>query len=245
MRKYGSYAVEIIHLNGNRQIREATENNSYKDTINLYHNVKEDYMNREVTINFVGLTDEGEQGIIFSKKNTLIEDEKRNIGDLMDTILEATRELQRQFDGVNDKMSYYDKKKSNIDHLMVEAADIDELTDEDIIKIFHDTRETNLMRRDYKILNKIRLDTQEHIRCVLGNTVKMIGKYENHIDTNSQKLKDLINRDEDYSGVHLTKEIPYRDIKEKKTIMKMIENKYDKIIQFPERNVIACYNKCS
>ena len=69
-------------------------------------------------------------------------------------------------------------------------------------------------------------------------------EYEKHIKNNSKKLKDLIKRSDDYSGVHLIKEFNYKDDKQKITIMKLVQNKYDRVIQFPERKVIACYNKC-
>lgn len=245
MKKYNSYSIEIIHLNGNKQIREANNNSSYKDTISLYHKIKDDYMNKAVNIDFVGITEDEEKGVIFSKKNTLIEDEKRNIGDLMDTILEATKELQSQFDIVSNKMAYYDKKKSNIDHLMVEAVDIDELTEEDIIQIFYDTREVNLMRRDYKILNKIGFDVKGNIGNILNNSRRMVKTYDKQIDRNSKKLKSLIDRDDNYNGVHLTKEIPYKDFKDRMRIMNDIKKQYDKIVNFPEKKVLACYNKCS
>ena len=245
MRKYSNYAVEIVNLNGNRQIREADDSKNYNDTICLYHNIKEEYMNRDIAINFVGLTSEGEQGIIFTKKNTLIEDEKRNVRDLINTITEATKQLQEQYRVIADKMAYYDKKKSNIDHLFVEAVDIDSLTEEDKAEIFDEIREVNLMRRDYKILNSVRISTAQDLNYITQKSQNILKVYEKNIEINSGKLKDLINRSDNYSGVHLIKEISYRDEEERKTIVKMISKHYDKVVHLPERSVVACYNKCS
>ena len=61
MCKYNSYAVEIVHLNGNKQIKEAENNSDYNSTITLYHDIKEDYMDKDVTINFLGFTENDEQ----------------------------------------------------------------------------------------------------------------------------------------------------------------------------------------
>lgn len=71
MCKYNTYAIEIIHLNGNKQLREADDNTSYKETLALYHDVKENYINKDVVINFMGYAD-NKQGIIFTKKIPLL-----------------------------------------------------------------------------------------------------------------------------------------------------------------------------
>ncbi len=60
MCKYNTYAIEIVHLNGNKQLREAEDNSSYNSTIALYNDIKEEYIARDVVINFVGLTADNE-----------------------------------------------------------------------------------------------------------------------------------------------------------------------------------------
>lgn len=244
MCKYNTYAIEIIHLNGNKQLREAEDNTSYNSTIALYHEVKEQYIDKDVVINFVGLTVENEQGLIFSKKNTIIEGERKSIKNLMTTILEASKQLQEQYRIIGDKESYYDKKKSNIDHLFIEAVDIEELTDEEKINIFNEIRDVNLMRRDYKILNNIRANTHNDVNYIVQKAQNILNEYDKHIQKNSNKLKDLIKRDAKRTEVHLIKEIPYKDFKDRMKIMNEITKDYDKVIHFPERKVIACYNKC-
>lgn len=93
MCKYNSYAIEIVHLNGNKQLREAEDNTSYKDTMALYNKVKEEYIDHCAIINFVGLAKDNEQKIIFIKKNSIIEGERRNIEDLTENQQEFSHPL--------------------------------------------------------------------------------------------------------------------------------------------------------
>jgi hypothetical protein len=244
MCKYNSYAVEIVHLNGNRQLREAEDNTSYNSTIALYHDIKEDYMDKDVTINFLGYTENDEQGIIFTKKNTIINNERKNIETLVKTIYESSKELQELYRIIADKEGYYDKKKSNIDHLFIEAVDTNELTTEDKAKIFDEIREINLLRRDYKILNEIRRNTHVDINTIVQRAENILNKYKNNISKNNKTLKSLINRDKKSISVHLIEEVPYTSQKERVLLIKKLKKQYDRIVQIPEREVIACYNKC-
>jgi hypothetical protein len=36
MKKFNNYVIEIIHLNGNKQIKKADDPSSYKKTMSLY-----------------------------------------------------------------------------------------------------------------------------------------------------------------------------------------------------------------
>ena len=244
MCKYNSYAIEIVHLNGNKQLRDVENNTSYNSTMALYHDVKEDYMDKDVTINFVGFTEDNEQGIIFTKKNTVVNSERNNIEDLIKTIYESSIQLQEQYKIIADKEGYYDKKKSNIDHLFVEAIDTDRLTIEDKAKIFDEIREINLLRRDYKILNEIRINTSIDLNDIVQKSKKIYNQYKSTVNRNNNKLKSLIKKEKKTTSIHLIEEIPYKNQIERVKIMTKVKNEYDKVVQFPEKNIIACYNKC-
>lgn len=243
MCKYNTYAIEIIHLNGNKQLREADDNTSYKETLALYHDVKENYINKDVVINFMGYAD-NKQGIIFTKKNTFINNDRQNIEDLINVIVEASQELQEQYKHISGKQGYYDKKKSSIDHLFIEAADIEELTIEEKAQIFDEIREVNLLRRDYKILGEFIKQTSGSLNTIVQESRNISNKYNNKINRHSEKLKSLIYKKDNARDVHLIKEIPYKDFKDRMNIMKKVEKEYDRVIHFPERKVIACYNRC-
>lgn len=244
MCKYNNYAIEIIHLNGNRQLREAEESTSYNSTIALYHDIKEDYMDKDVTINFLGFTEGDEQGIIFTKKNTIINNERKNIEELIKTIYESSIQLQELYKVIADKEGYYNKKKSNIDHLFVEAVDIEELTLEEKAQVFDEMREINLLRRDYKMLNEIRRNTHSDLNTIVQHSKNILDKYEQNISRNNNKLKNLINRDTKDTSVHLMEEVTYKTQQERVLLTTKLKKQYDRIVQFPEKNMIACYNKC-
>lgn len=244
MCKYNTYAIEIVHINGNRQLREAEDNTSYNSTMSLYHDIKELYINKNVTINFLGFTEDDEQGVIFTKKNTVSNTDKKNIEDLINAVYESAMELQELYKIIGEKRGYYDKKKSNIDHLFVEAVDTEELTIEDKAKIFDEIREINLLRRDYKILDEIKRNTHSDLNAIVLKSKKILDKYNSTIDKNNNKLQSLINRDKKSVSVHLIEEIPYNTHQERVLLIKKLKQQYDKIVQIPEKKVIACYNKC-
>ena len=244
MCKYNSYAVEIVHLNGNKQLKEAENNTDYNSTMSLYYDIKENYMDKDVTINFLGFTENDKQGIIFTKRNTIINNERKNMETLVKTIYESSKELQELYRIVANKEGYYDKKKSNIDHLFIEAVDTDELTTDDKAKIFDEIREINLLRRDYKILNEVRRDTCNDINFIVQKAKNVLNKYEDTIDKNNNTLKSLINRDKNTISIHLIEEVSYTSEKERVMLIRKLKTQYDRIVQMPEKKIIACYNKC-
>lgn len=243
MCKYNTYAIEIIHLNGNRQLRETQNPESYKSTMSLYRQIKENYTDKDVIINFIGLR-EGEKKIFFTKKNNSFEEDNQNIKELIDTIYESSKELQKRFENIKNKVAIYDKKKSNIDHLLVEAVDVSQLTEEDKAKIFDKLREINLLRRDYKMLNNVRWKCQREINFLVQNSQKILNSYEKNIKINNGKLKDLIDRDGKQVKMHIVKEYPYKSFKHRMHLMKQVEKKYDRVINLSEQNKLVCYNKC-
>ncbi len=69
-RKYESYSIKITYLNGDTEDinYKGINTSSYKDMLKLYKDVKEEYKNESVTINFVGKTENGELRILFQKE---------------------------------------------------------------------------------------------------------------------------------------------------------------------------------
>lgn len=244
MRKYNKYVIEVIHLNGNKQIRKAENSSCYRSTIKLYREIKETLYNSNVTINLIGISD-SERGLIFTKKNSSTDDQRKNIKELIDTIFEASSELNQQLKKISDMVGLSNKRKNGLEHLLVEAVDTECLTVEQKIDIFNQMRETILTRRDYKILDNIRQKTEKDIELIIEKIIKISDAYDNSIETSVSILKELIeNENTGYKDVHLIKEYEYKDHKDRINLMKQLEKKYDRIVNVDEKKVLACYNKC-
>lgn len=245
-RKYDRYVVEIIHLNGNKQIKKNDNPESYTSMINFYKIIKNEYMNYEgvVKINFVGISDY-ERKIIFTKKNSIIEENSKNIIDLLNIIVNASDKLHSVLENANKKINVMNKEKSNIEHLLIESINAEEISDEDKLKTFNKLREITLKRRDYKILNDVRLKLNCNLNLIKTKSKDMLKEYENIINTNTQISQDLIhNEDSKFRKTHVVREYPYKTFKEKNTLTNQLKNKYDKIIDLSDRSVLACYKKC-
>ena len=230
-------------MNGSRHVKEAEDSTSYNKTMSLYRKVKDDYMSENVTIDFVGYTDE-ERGVIFTKKSTTVAQEERNIEDLILCIVEATEQLQDQFEKVNKKIGYYDKEKSNIEHLMIEGSDVDSMTEQDKANVFNKLRKNSLLRRDYKILQSLRSTTKDDVMKMENLSNSLMEQYSKTITSNSKLTEKIIQRDKQAIDRHLIKKIPYQNDKQRLNTMKQIKGKYSKVVNLSDEKVLACYNKC-
>ena len=146
---------------------------------------------------------------------------------------------------IKDTYSLIEKKKSNIEHLFIEAIDAETITNEEKIKIFDNIREITLERRDYKILNNIRELIHKDVIKISKMFEEMLDIYNTNINKNKNILNELIyNENTKLKNVHLIREYPYKNHKERINLTKQLKPKYDKIVDVPERKVLACYNKC-
>lgn len=242
MRKYDKYVIEVIHLNGNKQIRKADNPTSYNETISLYRKIKEETYNSNITINVVGISDE-ERGLIFSKKNSNTDNQQKDIKEMIDVLYETSTELQKKLDNIKDMADLANKRKSNLEHLLVEAIDAEILTEDEKIKIFDEMRETVLTRRDYKILDSIRASTESDLSLVVRKIKQISNAYDKCINKNTNILNELIS-DNNTKHNHVVREYEYRNHKERINLMKQLQGKYDRIVNIEDRKVLACYNKC-
>ena len=244
MKKYDKYVIELIHLNGNKQIKKADNPKCYNATISLYREIKDSMYNNNVTINVVGISD-SERGIIFTKKNSTTDNQRRNIKELIDVILESSTELKQQLSNIRDMVDLSNKRKNGLEHLLIEAIDTEVLTTEEKLRIFDEMRENVLTRRDYKILDGIRIDVYSDVTAIVEMITKTSNTYDSRIVKNSSIIQELIqNENTEYKDVHLIREYEYRTQKERIGLMSQLKSKYDKIINMEDKKVLACYNKC-
>lgn len=244
MRKYSNYIIEIIHLNGNKQIKKCNNTSCYKSTLSLYKETRENYAGKNVTINFVGISEE-ERCIIFSKKNSRSEDNKKDIKTLIDDITILSSELSNKLREVSDMTSLIDKRKSNIEHLFIESINVDILDDNKKIDVFNQLREITLERRDYKILNQIKSAIINEVKDIIKLSDFISKEYDRIIQTHTNISESLITDENSHlKDTHVVKEYAYKNFKERMNLMNQLKPKYDKIVHDDVNKKLLCYNKC-
>jgi len=246
MCKYNKYIVEVIHLNGNKEVIQNEKNTSYKATMQLYNRAKLDNEGKNVRINFVGLNDE-EYKILFTKKFSVKDTTGNSIENLIKTLYETSNKLSEEFKNVIDRVGYIDKQKSRVEHLLIEAASSEHLTDETRIDIFNQFRSYLLERRDWKILSQIAINSKSQVNQIKDLIENVYDIYNTNISKHEEIIIDLMSDETEksqYKDVHLVRKYPYKNHKERINIVKQIEHKYHKIVHIPEEKVVACYNKC-
>lgn len=69
-RKYSKYEIKVTYTNGDIENIKLSgiDNGSYTAMLDMYKQIKERYKDTECNIDFVGVSDNGEMGILFTKE---------------------------------------------------------------------------------------------------------------------------------------------------------------------------------
>jgi hypothetical protein len=235
-KKYSSYNVKITYTNGDTEdiTLKGINTSDYKEMIKVYNDVKEDHKNDSCIIDFVGVNDSGELGILFTKEiNTKITDEdklKMKVEDIVPqiSILLETLKLKREY---HNKSQSVDDKKQDI-----KLHDLDITNeDEDILAIAKEIQDIRKQRREDK----------DEILFL---------SFINNIDSMLNKFKEVNNRivavkgGEKFSSdtvekYNIIKEVTYRSDKERISLMSQLKPKYDKFVIDELNKKITFYNK--
>lgn len=243
-RKYNSYAIEITHMNGNKQLRECSNPESYIGTLELYKSIKENHSSSRanIIIDFIGIDGLKNKSVIFSTNK-----KKQNghtIDGLIQTLGDTLEKLLEESKSVYDMQSYYDKKKSELDHWL-ESVDISNLSDEDKIIHFNKTREVLLLRRDNKVLKDFFLTSKCAFGQLKAGYSELQKKYEENLDLSGRQRKNATNKKTgELKNKATIVHMQYKNDKERIKLIKQYNSQFSKIVNIPERKVLACYNNC-
>ena len=243
--KNKEYFIEITHkLTGNVEIIKAKQNASYKATLTKYKEAKQNYKGKNVDISLIGIVDDKTK-VYFTKKCNPNEDVLEKINTLIDTMENSAKELIDTLQQISDKASLLDKQKSNVQHLMIESVNAYTLSESDKIKAFDEYRKFYLERRDIKQLFYLYKALNKDVSELYSRICSVRNGYESQIDFNTKITLDLIeNENSEYKDVHLIREYPYDNFKQRLNLMKQLDKKFDKIINDVDNNKLLCYNKC-
>ena len=155
-RKYREYLIQIRYFNGMTDNIEFSsdskiEHSNYQEMLSVYRKTKEKYSDVKCTIEFLGVTDDEQLSVMFSKEikptrdtSPKVEHPEALIEELQDWIDRVDKNIK----SCNEMMSFCDKQISEIYHKKFECIDGSDITDDFKIKIYDEIRELYIMRRD-------------------------------------------------------------------------------------------------
>ncbi|MBN3352018.1 hypothetical protein CF086_17120 [Clostridium botulinum] len=226
--------------------------------LKLYKDVKEEYKNESVTINFVGKTENGELRILFQKeiinKDTELKEYAKkvvntNTEDIIKNIYSSFKMLNDKRKYNNEQISICDKEQDILLHKIEHFKN--ELGDELKISIFNKIQEIRIQRRKFKE----DLDKCGKTNGKLCNYINQKNggltteKFENLLE---QILQSIINgnnkqyeflTDEKVEEFKIMKKVRYKDFKDRIRLTKELQKEYDKVYYDNSKMEITCYNK--
>jgi hypothetical protein len=247
--KYRRYKIIVNYLNGNKEEIEYINNrpvntSSYKDMMKVYKEVKEQYINICSSIDFIGITEDEQLNIMYSKKNKQDNDNSENSFELIEQLNEIVNKLKKKSTEAQDLLSLIDKEKNVFEHKYIEFAELDDLVDEYKIEKFDEYRNLLLRRRIIKDEATNLKNVKEQIDIIFENTDRLYKRTQGYINkailSTESAIAQTVPSDLDKQ---IVKEYKYKNHGERINLMSQIEHKFDKVVVIEEENKIKCYNK--
>lgn len=246
-KKYSQYKIMITYLNGDKEelSYKGVNTESYKDMIKFYQDIKKQYINESVLIDFVGVNDNGELGVLFTKKIVTEETKQKELADKV-----ANTRVE---DILNDIKENIELLKARVEYCNGQRSVLDKQENIELHKIehFHNKNWTP----EEEILEKIRVfDRLNNIRNArrIAKEDKLIGGqilgYFNMDELNKVKFDHRERAYLDEKKVvqlKIMQEFSYRNFKERINLMKRLEKKYRKVVVDEANMKIICYNNAS
>lgn len=126
-RKYDKYEIKITYHNGDMEEVNYTSNidtSNYKQMLNIYRQTKEEYLNNKdvAIIDFVGISGQGEIGILFTKEVSkyvepnMLDDLNRDCRSVVDDIITLFNVLKKQKDYYKEIADECEKRRDTLLH---------------------------------------------------------------------------------------------------------------------------------
>lgn len=245
-RKYEKYKITVKYLNGDTEdINLSGINTSnYSKMLEVYHRIKSTYADKVKTIDFVGVGQDGNMNIMFTKeiKPQGREDLKQDIKDIMNNISKQIQLVKDKnfhhhnlIDALNKKE---DVKLHELESLekIIFKSDIEK--DKEILRIGKELAEIRLERRWHKdqfaMIQKLqsnKVGNEEINFTHLSNVFKSK-------DNNKNQIKPL--------NMKVAEELKiYKEevIKDKDKQMEKLKKSYERVVVDEVDNKLIAYNK--
>lgn len=237
-RKYQYYEIKVINNidlseeNITIMDKEKIDKSNWKQMLEKYREIKEEYKGQYVTIKFLGVSNNSTVKIIHEKVYSQKIDTLSDLINHLDVLINQFKNRNKH---LSEMQGVYDSKQQSLLHYIgaMHGKDIYEMTDKDKIDrliVFNELQANYFDRRENKneinllksIKDKGLLVSLINVNRALNETKEKI--YLSNIKKFKESKKEPLNNKNKF-----IKEIPYKNFKDRIKIMKELEQKYEKI----------------
>ena len=247
-RKYNYYDIKVINnLDGsieniNMLNEEKVDKSNYKQMLEVYRDIKEQYKDEDVTIDFCGVANDSSIKVLYKKElNTY--NCKNNIYNLINQLNEIVNKIIKRNKYLLSLKSIYDSKEQRELHKIedIEKKNIYEMSKQDIekrLQIFNNIQSNRVDRRCAK-------EEENVLKCIKGrgtltsliNINKDIQKSKGIIFQKNLNTKNKCHANPEEMAEKLYKEVHYKDFKDRIRIMKELQKNFSKVIYDKDRKL--------
>lgn len=251
-RKYQYYDIKVIsNLDGSTENismlnEEKVDKSNYKQMLEVYRDIKEQYKNENVTIDFMGVADDSTIKVMWNKEYSLY-NKKETIFDICDELNEVVQKFRINKEESQNLQGAYDKKEDKqlhkLDHLKKKNEyELTEKEKSDLLKLVINLQAIRADRRDNK--------NEQGLICSL-NDVDALTKLFSLNDIIQNKKNKLIAKNNNFKQAYqdnkvdeskMYKEVYYKNHKDRIGIMKELQKQFKKITYDEKKHVCIGYN---
>ena len=247
-RKYQYYDIKVINnLDGSTENinllnEDKVDKSNYKKMLEVYREIKEQYKDENVTIDFCGVADDSTMNVMYKKELNIYND-KNNIYNLIDRLNDTVNNIIDRNKYLLGLEGIYASKEQKELHKIedMKKKNIYEMSQEDIderLQIFNNIQCNRVDRRYAKeegnVLKSIK---GRGTLTSLININRDIQKSKEIISQKNLNTKIECHANPEKMAERLYKEVPYKDFKDRIKIMKELQKKYSKVVYDKEKKI--------
>ncbi|NCI19780.1 hypothetical protein EJM73_09090 [Clostridium botulinum] len=264
-RKYQEYLITITYLNGDKENLKykGINTSNYNDMLNLYRDIKEQYKNESVIIDFIGKSADGELGILFQKKiinkdaelkERASKIQKMSLEEILENLINSFNILKEKKQFAIKNRDVYTKEIDIKLHIMEDKERNGEyVPPEEKIKVYDMIAKERVIRRNSKN-DKFKLDnlrnSLQQFKNINTNESLCINSIIEILQTNIESI-NKINLDskkynltyEKAEKLKIMKKVKYKNFKERIKLIAELKKEYQKVYYDDSKMEVICYNK--
>lgn len=246
-RKYDRYNIKITYHNGDVEevnYKSNIDTSNYKEMLKIYRQTKMEYLNNKdvAIIDFVGISEQGEIGILFTKEiskyieQNMLNDLNRDCRDVVKDIITLFNVLKQQKDYYKEIKEECEKRKDTLLHEIL-LIDNDNTDDRTLLEhnLIIKQRDNELRRKNAKnnITDLISLNKKFNINATV-NSLKDFANKRNLKGCDKESPKAYKNRVEF--------KVTYKDDIERVRLIRLYKHQYDEMKNDVANKTLYFYN---
>lgn len=242
IRKYVSYTIKITYDNGDiedvnyKEYYNNCDEKSYNNMMDVYKKVRKQYEKESCIIDFLGVSEKGKLGIVFTKEIN-IKTNKEKLETKSEDIINKLEELLIL---VNDKEKYHNTNLGAVQKEQDFTLHKIQIYNGGLngkVKLFDDLQKARIRRLNHKneLLNISKLKKQINVKELMDKIQVIKGELR-AIQSGECLTEDNID------NYNIMKEVVYKSDRERVRFMSKYKKKYDKAVVNELEKKITFYN---